>query len=203
MQRRSLLLFDCDGSLFAGEDELALSCFGDALSELSGFLWPPEVFAGCDPARTARGVARDLGVDPDAWAQRVLELYFDGFDERAAAGWHVHDGVEPTLRSLLLCRFQLALFSARPEAIVRFRLERLGIGGYFPHGSGAFGCEADAREDLLRLALWRSAATPRRAVFVSDASADVRLARRLGLTTIAVELLSGLPALLGERPAAA
>jgi FMN phosphatase YigB (HAD superfamily) len=174
---RPLLLLDSDGSLFADEDELALRCFGNVVSTRH-------------PERTVRGIVRDLGGDPDAWLQRGLELYFDTFDERTA-----------TLRRLALDGYRLALVSARPEAIVRFRLERLGIGGYFARGTGAFGCEADGRDDLLRLALWRSACTPRRAVLVTDAPHDVS-GRELALTAIVIGSLTELPALLSERPAA-
>ena len=91
----------------------------------------------------------------------------------------------------------LALVSARPEAIVRFRLERFGIGGYFARGTGAFGCETDGRDDLLRLALWRSACTPRRALLVTDVSD-----REYGIAAVVIESLTDLPALLSERPAA-
>jgi phosphoglycolate phosphatase-like HAD superfamily hydrolase len=202
MRPRPLLLFDCDGTLFAGEDVLALTCFDDALSELSIRRRPAGLFSDLDPSRTLRGLARDLGIDADAWVQRALELYFDRFDERAAAGWRLNDGVERTLRRLALSGFRLALVSARPEPIVRFRLERLGIGGYFAHDTGAFGCEVDGREDLLRRALWRSASTARRAVLVADASRDLGTASRLGLSTIAIRALTELPALLSERPAA-
>lgn len=188
MRPRPLLLLDCEGSLFADEDELALRCFGDVVSTR-------------DSQRTARGTVRDLGGDPDAWLQRGLELYFDAFDERTAAGWRLHDGVEPTLRRLALDGYRLALVSARPEAIVRFRLERLGIGGYFARGTGAFGCEADGRAELLRLALWRSACTPRRALLVTHAVRDV-CASELGLNAIVIGSLTELPALLSERPAA-
>jgi phosphoglycolate phosphatase-like HAD superfamily hydrolase len=197
MRRRPLLLFDCDGCLLASEDELAPRCFDEALSELSGRLWPPDVFVSLEPGKTVRGAARELGVDPEAWVQRSLELYFDRFDDDAAAGWRLHEDVEPTLRRLALDGYGLALVSARPEAIVRFRLERLGIGGYFARGTGAFGCEAHGRDDLLRLALWRSACTPRRAVLVTDASTEVT-----GLTAIAIRALTELPAYLSERHAA-
>ena len=125
-----------------------------------------------EPSKTVRGAARELGLDPEAWVQRALELYFDRFDDDAAAGWRLHQDVEPTLRRLALDGYRLALVSARPEAIVRFRLERLGIGGYFARGAGAFGCEADATRRLASGA-WRSACTPRRAVLVTDAQPDV------------------------------
>ncbi len=124
------------------------------------------------------------------------KLYFDRFDDDAAAGWRLHQDVEPTLRRLALDGYRLALVSGRPEAIVRFRLERLGIGGYFARGTGAFGCEADTRDDC-SLALWRSACTPRRAVLATDASRDLS-----GVTAIAVRSLTELPALLSERHAA-
>jgi phosphoglycolate phosphatase-like HAD superfamily hydrolase len=189
MRPRPLLLFDCDGKLFAGEDELAQRCFGDVINTRH-------------PERTVRGLVRDLGVDPDAWVQRGLELYFDRFADSTAADWRPHDGVEATLRRLKLDGFRLAAVSARPEAIVRFRLERLGIGGYFAYGTGGFGCEVDGREDLLRLALWRSASIPRRAVYVTEPSLDAAAARRLGVPAIAVESLTEFPALLSERPAA-
>jgi phosphoglycolate phosphatase-like HAD superfamily hydrolase len=197
MRRRPLLLLDCDGSLLASEDELAPRCFDEALAELSGRLWPPDVFVSLEPGQTVRGAARELGVDPEAWVQRSLELYFDRFDDAAAAGWHLREDVEPTLRRLALDGYRLALVSARPEAIVRFRLERLGIGGYFARGTGAFGCEADARDELLRLALWRSASTQGRAVLVTDAGPDGS-----ALTAIAIRSLAELPAHLSERHAA-
>jgi phosphoglycolate phosphatase-like HAD superfamily hydrolase len=189
-----LLLFDCDGTLFSGHDELAPSCMVDALAELTGAELPEDVFT--DPggrARTARRHAREAAerfgsgeFDQDAWVQRVLELYFDRFDERTARAWRLAEHAEPTLRRLTLDGFRLAFVTGVPEPLARFRLERLGIGRYFPAGTGAFGCEADGREDLLRLALWRSACLPGNAVQIGGTSRAFSAARELGVRCIAV-----------------
>jgi phosphoglycolate phosphatase-like HAD superfamily hydrolase len=193
-RRPQLLLFDCDGTLFSGQDELAPSCMVDAIAELTGAELRNDLFddPGCN-ARTARRFARETAVrlgcrdfDPDAWIQRVLELYIDRFSEETARAWRLADQAEATLRRLTVDGLQLVLVTGGLEALARFRLERLGIGRYFPDGTGAFGCEAEQREDLLRLALSRSACLPQNAVQIGRTSRALSTAHEMGLRSIAV-----------------
>lgn len=162
----------------------------DALEELGAASLTDRVFLDLNlQGRTARGLARPAAprdFDPDAWVQRVLELYIDRFDEKLAEQWRLAEDAEPALRQLLLDGFRLAFVTGLPEAIARFRLERLGIGRCFPAGTGAFGCEADDRADQLRLALWRSACLPRNVVQISGAPCALRPGRELGLWSVVV-----------------
>jgi phosphoglycolate phosphatase-like HAD superfamily hydrolase len=200
--RRLLLLFDCDGTLFVGEDPLARPCMVDALSELSRVALPEDAFDEFDhTARTARWLARETivrrrlpRVDLDRWVERVLELYFERLDGAAARRWRAADGAESTLDRLAREGYRLALLTGVPEEIARVRIDTLGLRRFFPRGVGAFGCEAEERADLLELALRRSACAPEDAVQIGDTSRDVRTAREAGLASVAVDFDStGLP----------
>ena len=82
---------------------------------------------------------------------------------------------------------ELALLTGNPERVARARMERLGLAPFFPPGTGAFGCEADERRDLVALARSRAGdAPPADTVLVGDTPLDVEGARQAGVRAIAV-----------------
>ena len=107
----------------------------------------------------------------------------------------------------------LALLTGNPEPVARTRMRRLGLDRFFAPGTGAFGCEAERRSDLVRLARRRAGDPPlSEVVLVGDTPRDVEGALDAGIRAIAVATgeygqaeLSGAEHVLGalsELPAA-
>jgi phosphoglycolate phosphatase len=70
--------------------------------------------------------------------------------------------------------------------VARARLQRLGLDGFFPDGQGAFGCEAEDRPSLIRLARERAGGRLREeTVAVGDTPADVAGAHAAGIRVVA------------------
>jgi phosphoglycolate phosphatase-like HAD superfamily hydrolase len=66
-------------------------------------------------------------------------------------------------------------------------MQRLGLDCFFPAGTGAFGCEAEERADLVALARRRAGNPPlAEIVLVGDTPRDVAGAREAGIRAIAV-----------------
>ncbi len=81
----------------------------------------------------------------------------------------------------------LALLTGNPEPVARARMRRLGLDRFFPAGTGAFGCEAEQRADLVHLARRRAGDPPlSELVLVGDTPRDVEGAHEAGIRAIAV-----------------
>ena len=189
-----LVLFDCGGTLFVGDDELTQPALIEALERMTGCELPGDTFADLGhSARPARCVARETveqrglpEVDLDAWLALAGRLYVDHAGDGSPEGWAAAEGAEQALGELERDRFRLALLTGIPELIARDRLGRIGLEGFFPHGQGAFGCEDAEREELFVLALERAATPANRAVHVGDDSRDIASARAVGLHSLAM-----------------
>jgi phosphoglycolate phosphatase-like HAD superfamily hydrolase len=86
-------------------------------------------------------------------------------------------------------QYQLSLVTGNLEAVARLKLERAGIGGYFPAGHGAFGSDSENRDELPSIARSRAAlpAWPReRTVVIGDTPRDIACARADGVRVVAV-----------------
>lgn len=90
-------------------------------------------------------------------------------------------------------RFRLSLLTGNFEPVARLKLERAGLGSYFPAGQGAFGSDAEAREQLPAVARERAGVLdggrpwPRgRTLIIGDTPRDVLAARADELRCIAV-----------------
>jgi phosphoglycolate phosphatase-like HAD superfamily hydrolase len=85
--------------------------------------------------------------------------------------------------------FQLSLVTGNLEAVARLKLDRAGVGGYFPSGQGGFGSDAEDRNELPAIARSRAAlpAWPReRTVVIGDTPRDIACARADGVRVVAV-----------------
>lgn len=189
-----LVLFDCNGTLLVGEDELTQPALIEALHQLTGSAIPNDAFDELDhSARPARWLARETveqrglpAVDLDAWIALSQRLYLEQAGDGTPKGWAAAEGAALALGQLEHDRFRLALLTGIPEPIARDRLDRIGLERFFPHGQGAFGCEDADREELLVLALERAKTAPAGAVHVGDASRDVTSARAVGVHCVAM-----------------
>jgi phosphoglycolate phosphatase-like HAD superfamily hydrolase len=193
-----LVLFDIDGTLFLTDDRLMTEASRAAIQDVYGVELPPDCVSQIDhPGRTSRSIFREVllraGLPPDEverglrrWCERTSERYA-ALLERADTGfWETSEGAAETLAALEGTT-RLALLTGNPEPIAWARLERLGLARFFPRGQGAFGCEADERRDLIRLALERAGDwPPGAAVLVGDTPRDVEGAHEAGIRAVAL-----------------
>ena len=194
-----LALFDLDGTLFLTHDPLS----GIALVETLDHVYGIEVAAdapanvehrGLTAKRIARNVLRAAGLaDPaidgrlDPWCAAFALRYLELLDEADTSAWEARQGAAEGLARLRSADVHLALVTGNPEPVARARLERLGLAGFFPHGKGAFGCEAEERTALLELARRRSEDWPAEGVAeIGDTREDVASAKAAGFRSIAV-----------------
>jgi phosphoglycolate phosphatase-like HAD superfamily hydrolase len=154
--------------------------------------------------RTDGAIARDLlvnaGVETariDAELARVQTVTSRRYDELCPADLSplVADGIADLLAELagLEERFRLSLLTGNFEPVARLKLERAGIGSYFRPGQGAFGSDAEDRNELPPIARVRAgdadggAPWPReRTLIIGDTPRDVAAARADGLRCVAV-----------------
>jgi phosphoglycolate phosphatase len=86
-------------------------------------------------------------------------------------------------------QYRLSLVTGNLEAVARLKLDRAGIGGYFPPAQGAFGSDSENRDELPGIARSRAAlpAWPReRTVVIGDTPRDIACARADGVRVVAV-----------------
>ena len=205
--RPLLVLFDVDGTLFLTHDPLTGIALRETLSERFGVELPEDALERVDhegqtSLRIARLVLRDAGLDgPDlapwcaAFANRYLELLSDA----DTSDWQAASGAEESLARLQAAGQRLALLTGNPEPVARARLERLGLGRFFPAGQGAYGCEAESRAELIALARARAGDWPAdRTVEVGDTAVDVSSAREAGIRSLRVGPGTGLSDALAQ-----
>jgi phosphoglycolate phosphatase-like HAD superfamily hydrolase len=120
------------------------------------------------------------------WCDAFAERYVALLAEADTSHWAVAPRAAETLAALARDH-DLALLTGNPERVARARMERLGLAPFFPPGSGAFGCEADERRDLVALARRRAGGARRTdTALVGDTPLDVEGAHAAGVRAIAV-----------------
>lgn len=194
---RLLVLFDVDGTLFLTDDALAVRALGETLEEQYGVTLPDDPLEDVDhrgqtSLRIARLVLEAAGVATDeidsglaAWCPRFAERYLELLAEADTSRWRAAPGAEESLARLADAGFGLALLTGNPEPIARARMERLGLGRFFPPGQGAFGCDAESRTELIGLARARAGGWPAEAtVEVGDTPRDASSSREAGIRSI-------------------
>ena len=193
----SLALFDVDGTLLLTDDPTANSALIDVLDPSL----PDDAVDRIDAkGRTALWIATQLlGRAPDdGWCSRYETRYAEVLGD--TSHWRSPDGAVETLRALEHRGVQLALLTGNAERIARLRMDRLGLARFFPHGQGAFGCESDDRDELLRRALERARRRATAAVEIGDTPRDEESARDLGVRSIRVDELGSFRELLELVP---
>lgn len=196
---RLLVLFDVDGTLFLTHDPLA----GIALRETLRRLYDVELqedaieqvdHEGQTSLRIARLVLRHAGLDDrriDAglyeWCRAFTARYLELLAAADTSRWRAAPRAEQVLEELSAAGHRLGLLTGNPEPMARARLGRLGLARFFAPGQGAFGCDAESREELIALARARAGAWPaRRTVEVGDTERDATSARAAGIRSVLV-----------------
>lgn len=190
-----LVLFDVDGTLFLTHDPLAGRALRETLSERFRVELPEDALERVDhegqtSLRIGRLVLRDAGLDaPELgpWCAEFAKRYLELLSDADTSDWQAASGAEESLARLQAAGQRLALLTGNPEPVARARLERLGLGRFFPAGQGAYGCEAESRAELIALARARAGDWPAdRTVEVGDTAVDVSSARDAGIRSLRV-----------------
>jgi phosphoglycolate phosphatase len=198
-----LLLWDIDGTLLQRASVEHAQALRQGLTEIHGVgevKGPYVQVAG----RTDGSIARDLLLAAGIEAARIDQRVADVRDATsrfyadlcpADLSHLVAPGIPELLEELsgMSERFRLSLLTGNFEPVARLKLERAGLGDFFPSGQGAFGSDAEAREELPVVARARAGERnggrpwPReRTIIIGDTPRDVLAARADGLRCIAV-----------------
>ena len=189
-----LVLFDIDGTLLLRASREHAAALRDALAQVYGVSVAAPVPAA---GRTDTAIARDLATLAGVSAER-FELGLEQFKETCRALFaarcppSLDDRLAPGMRELLE---QLAargdvrcsLVTGNYEAVARLKLERAGIGHHFAPGQGAFGSDAESRNELPAIARARAGGYPReQTIVIGDTPLDIACARADSLRVLAV-----------------
>jgi phosphoglycolate phosphatase-like HAD superfamily hydrolase len=131
--------------------------------------------AGFDEATIEAGLSRWC----DTFSRRYVKLLADADTSHWILGPHAAEAVASLE--------QPALLTGNPPAVAHARMNRLGLGRFFPDGQGAFGCEREKRVDLFALARERAGNWPAEStVAVGDTPLDVSSSHAAGCRCVAV-----------------
>ncbi|MEA2340156.1 MAG: phosphoglycolate phosphatase [Solirubrobacteraceae bacterium] len=189
-----LLLFDIDGTLLltaSGEHREALH---DGVREVYGVDVPDEYVATA--GRTDRAIARSIlelagldgariDQDADAWCAASCRAFARRCPPELRGA--VAPGAVAALEELRAAGHELSLVTGNLEPIARLKLDRAGLGSFFPAGQGGFGSDREDRGALPDLARERAGGRPRAAAaVVGDTPLDIACARADGVRCIAI-----------------
>jgi phosphoglycolate phosphatase-like HAD superfamily hydrolase len=191
---RVLVLFDVDGTLLLRSSHEHAAALRDALAVVYGVAATAPIAAA---GRTDTAIARELaalgGVGAErfeAGLARLQALCAELFERRCPPS--LADRVAPGMRELLAALaargdVRLSLVTGNYEPIARLKLARAGIGRHFAPGQGAFGSDAESRDELPAIARARAGAHPReRTIVIGDTPLDIACARADRLRVLAV-----------------
>jgi phosphoglycolate phosphatase-like HAD superfamily hydrolase len=194
-----LVLLDVDGTLFLTDDSLAGTALRETLESVYGVELPENAIGRVDhegqtSLRIARLVVRGAGladaeITPGlaAWCPRFAERYCELLATADTSGWQAAPGAERSLERLAAAGHRLALLTGNPEPMARARMTRLGLERFFPAGQGAFGCDAEERTDLIRIARARAGDWPADVtVEIGDTARDASSAAAAGIRSVLV-----------------
>ncbi len=120
------------------------------------------------------------------WCRVFSEKYVPLLERTSTPDWRAAPLAEETLDELGRTH-DLALLTGNPEPVARARMRRLELDRFFPPATGAFGCDAEQRADLIHLARGRAGDPPlAEIVLVGDTPRDVEGARAAGIRAIGV-----------------
>lgn len=193
-----LFLFDIDGTLLRRMPPAHRQAICDAARSVYGVeLTAADMgqTAGMTDTAIARRVLRSHGVQEETIAAG-LAAFFDAAADAYARhvpadlrDYHTPHATE-TLDWLASRGAALGLVTGNIERIAWIKLEAAGLARYF--GCGAFGDEAEERDELPPLALSRARRAfacnfaPAQVYVVGDTPADIRCGMASGLRTVAV-----------------
>jgi phosphoglycolate phosphatase len=192
VRRPLLVLLDVDGTLFLTDDPLAGRALRETLTERFGVELPEDAIERVDhrgqtALRIARLILRDDEVDLSGWCRDFGERYVELLADADTSGWQAAAGADDALERLAAAGYRLALLTGNPEPMARARMERLGLSGFFEPGQGGFGCDAEARVELIELARARAGGwPPEETVEIGDTERDATSAHAAGVRSIRV-----------------
>jgi phosphoglycolate phosphatase-like HAD superfamily hydrolase len=194
-----LVLWDIDGTLLQQASREHADSLLAALRRVHRIEIPAARVeaAGRTDGAIARSILLLAGVSAeriDDRATRVCSVTCEEFARRCPPDLssHVAPGVPETLEALAGRNgFRQALVTGNFEPVARLKLQRAGIGHYFPAGQGAYGSDSEDRAELPSIARERAgrarAAFPReRTVVIGDTPLDIACARADGVHVIAI-----------------
>ena len=198
-----LVLFDIDGTLIT-DGGAARAAFTAALEAVYGYRGDAHGydFSGRTDPQIARMILRDAGISDREIDQSMPQLW-----EHYLRDLKPRSRELPGIRALLeqlQSKVTLALLTGNIEPGARLKLAAPNLNPFFPFG--AFGSDAEQREELPPIAIERAAARGqqfrgRDVVIIGDSIYDIRCGVPHSATTIAIA--SGkTPAekLLAEKP---
>jgi phosphoglycolate phosphatase-like HAD superfamily hydrolase len=189
-----LVLFDIDGTLLLRSSAEHAAALRGALAAVYGADATQRVPAA---GRTDTAIARDLAALAGVQAAR-FDADLERFKALCAARYaqlcppSLADRVAPGMRELLVAlaarrEVRCSLVTGNYEAVARLKLARAGIGMHFAPGQGAFGSDAESRDELPPIARARAGGHPReRTIVIGDTPLDIACARADGLRVLAV-----------------
>jgi phosphoglycolate phosphatase len=188
-----LVLFDVDKTLFLTSDPLMGQATTDAIETVWGRTLAQDAIKGVDhPGQTATRITREIlrleglsdkQIDPclARWCEEASARYLELLAEADTSDWRAPEGTAEALSQIQ----HRALLTGNPEPVARARMEKIGLAEFFTPGQGAFGCDAEDREELIDIARRRAGDWPREeTVAIGDTGADVAGARAAGIRVI-------------------
>jgi phosphoglycolate phosphatase-like HAD superfamily hydrolase len=194
-----LVLFDIDGTLLLTAFHEHRDALHAAIRRVYGVDIPDGRIeaAGRTDVAIARSILTLAGVQDDRISERLSDLRAACCDEYAnRCPPELTDRLAPGVPELLEALadrddVRLGLVTGNFEPIARMKVQRAGLGHYFPRGQGAFGSDHEDRAALPPLARRRAGARHRpwpreRTVVIGDTPRDIACARADGVRCIAV-----------------
>ena len=184
------MLFDVDGTLLLTHDEVYVEASRQALEEVYGTAAEgPDVPGDTAPAHVRRAL-RGAGLTDaqiDAGLTRWCESFSAHYVRLLSTADTSHWELGPHAADAVAAVDHRALLTGNPPDVAHARMDRLGLGGLFPKGQGAFGCEREDRVELFALARERAGDWPaEQTVAVGDTPLDVSSSHAAGCRCIGV-----------------
>ena len=199
------MLFDVDGTLLVTHDDVYVEAAGLALEEVYGTnAEGPDVPGDTAPAHVRRALRAagfgDAEIDAGLgrWCESFSKRYVSLLAEADTSHWQLG----PHAAEAAAAVERRGLLTGNPPAVAHARMDRLGLGPFFPPGQGAFGCEREDRTELFTLARERAGNWPaERTVSVGDTPLDVSSAHAAGCLSVGVTTGRHGPAALQDADA--
>jgi phosphoglycolate phosphatase-like HAD superfamily hydrolase len=184
------VLFDVDGTLLLTHDEVYVEAARSALEEVYGTdAEGPDVPGDTATAHVRRSLVAagfgraEIDAGLPAWCHSFSARYVRLLAASDTSYWQL----APHAVDAITAFEHRALLTGNPPAVAHARMDRLGLGPFFPEGKGAFGCERESRTELFELARERAGDWPaERTVSVGDTPLDVSSAHAAGCLSVTV-----------------
>jgi phosphoglycolate phosphatase-like HAD superfamily hydrolase len=165
----------------------------DAIETVWGLRLSDDAIRGVDHAgQTAMRITREMlraaglgddEIDPQLarWCTEASRRYLELLAGAETSHWAAAEGTADALTQIE----RRALLTGNPEPVARARMEQIGLAAFFPPGQGAFGCEAESRDELIAIARRKPGDWPaERTVAIGDTENDIAGARAAGIHVI-------------------